>query len=136
VALFSRRDRIAIAVIAVLILAGWGARLLVRPNAADDVRVIRGAVTVPASPSLMDTIAAAPAAKQAGLRIDINRAGTAEFERLPAIGPVKAAAIVRYREKHGPFSKPADLMKVEGIGPKTYGLIDSLITVGGVADVK
>ena len=135
-ALFSRRDRIAIAVIAALILAGWGVRLLVRTDDAGDVRVIRGAVAVPAPTAAPDTVPPLPETPSRVLRIDINRAGTAELERLPMIGPVKAAEIVRYRKEHGPFAKPSDLMKVRGVGLKTYGRIERLITVGGGSDGK
>jgi competence protein ComEA len=144
VALFSRRDRIAIAVIAALILAGWGVRLLVRTDDAGDVRVIRGAVAVPAPTACArhsstpsgDTVPPLPETPSRVLRIDINRAGTAELERLPMIGPVKAVEIVRYRKEHGPFAKPSDLMKVRGVGLKTYGRIERLITVGGSSDGK
>ena len=130
-ALFSRRDRIAIVVIAALILAGWGARLLVRAGDSGDVRVIRGAVPVPPPVTSADTIPLAQSAKSLNLRIDINRADAGELERLPVIGPVRAADIVRYREEHGPFAKPADLLKVRGIGPKTYERIEPFITIGG-----
>jgi competence protein ComEA len=123
-------------VIVALILAGWGARLLVRNHDTDDVRVIRGAVQVPVSTAESDTVSTHPDAAPSSLRIDINRAGTAEIERLPMIGQVKAAEIVRYREEHGPFAKSSDLMKVKGIGPKTYGQVKRFITVGGGSDGK
>jgi len=35
---------------------------------------------------------------------------------LNGVGPARAAAIVAYREVHGPFGAPDDLTKVKGIG--------------------
>jgi competence ComEA-like helix-hairpin-helix protein len=47
----------------------------------------------------------------------LNRATPAQLDRLPGIGPARAAAIVRYREAHGPFAALADLARVPGINP-------------------
>ncbi len=128
-ALFNRRDRIAIAVIAALILAGWGARLIVRTDGLDDIRVIRGALTLPAPATRGDSTASSKPDSSAEARIDINRAGTAELERLPLIGLAKAAEIVKYREAHGPFARLSDLVKVKGIGPKTFARIEPFLTI-------
>ena len=48
--------------------------------------------------------------------ININEASAAELEELPGIGPVLAAAIVEYRETHGPFGSVEELTQVYGIG--------------------
>jgi competence protein ComEA len=47
----------------------------------------------------------------------LNGATIAELDALPGIGPAKAAAIVRYRDQHGPFGSVADLARVPGINP-------------------
>jgi competence protein ComEA len=60
-----------------------------------------------------------PAAESSPARIHINQADIQELVKLPGIGPVKAAAIVEYRESYGPFRHPDDLLRVKGIGPKT-----------------
>lgn len=39
--------------------------------------------------------------------------------RVKGIGPAKAAAIVDYRDKHGPFKSVDDLVLVKGVGEKT-----------------
>ncbi len=62
--------------------------------------------------------------------IDINRADTWLFQALPGIGPEKAAAIVEYRTKHGPYRMAEDLLEVPGIGDMTLKNIRPYITVG------
>ncbi|KHF41924.1 helix-hairpin-helix domain-containing protein [Halalkalibacter okhensis] len=52
-------------------------------------------------------------------KISINDATAVELEQLPGIGPSKAAAIITYREEHGPFKGIDDLVQVSGIGPKS-----------------
>ena len=52
-------------------------------------------------------------------RIDPNTATAASLQRLPGIGPVKAKAVVDYRQSHGPrpFGSLRELIdKVDGIG--------------------
>ena len=53
-------------------------------------------------------------------KINISRASQAELTELKGIGPVLSQRIVEYREEHGPFQTPEDIMDVEGIGPKTW----------------
>lgn len=62
--------------------------------------------------------------------ININTADTALLDTLPGIGPSKAAAIVDYRAKNGPFATTTDIQKVSGIGPVTFANMEKLITVG------
>jgi competence ComEA-like helix-hairpin-helix protein len=50
-------------------------------------------------------------------QVALNTATIAQLDRLPGIGPAKAAAIVRYREEHGAFATVADLGLVPGINP-------------------
>ncbi len=47
--------------------------------------------------------------------ININTATAEELMRLPGIGPAMARAIVRCREKNGPFRKIEELMIIRGI---------------------
>lgn len=59
----------------------------------------------------------------------INGSDQTALETLPGIGPAKAAAIVQYRDDHGPFSNEEELVQVPGIGDKTYETLRSLIKV-------
>ena len=62
--------------------------------------------------------------------IHINTANAALLDTLPGIGPAKAAAIIDYRTKHGPFATIEDIQKVSGIGPTTFANMKTQITVG------
>lgn len=60
----------------------------------------------------------APLLCQAGV-VNINTADAATLAKeLSGVGDVKAAAIVEYRQKHGPFKTVDDLALVRGIGSK------------------
>jgi competence protein ComEA len=62
-------------------------------------------------------------------KININKASVEELTQLKQIGPKYAERIVEYREAHGPFEQPEDVMKVPGIGPKTWEANEDCITV-------
>jgi competence protein ComEA len=62
--------------------------------------------------------------------VDINAASQSELERLPGIGPSKAAAIVEYRGSHGGFKSVDELDNVPGIGPSTMANLRPLVEVG------
>ncbi len=59
--------------------------------------------------------------------ININTAGASELDALPGIGPSLANAIIAYRNENGPFGTPRDIIKVRGIGEKTYEKFRDLI---------
>ncbi len=53
-------------------------------------------------------------------KININTAPEEELVKLKRVGPVIAGRIIEYRETHGPFQRPEDIRKVNGIGQKTW----------------
>ena len=62
------------------------------------------------------TTVSAPVGADAKIKININTAGVKELMGLTGIGHKVAERIVEYRDAHGPFKKPDDLKKVEGVG--------------------
>ncbi len=61
-------------------------------------------------------------------KVNINQASVEEIVLLKNIGPKYAERIVQYREANGSFQSPEDLMKVKGIGAKTFELNKDMIT--------
>ena len=66
---------------------------------------------------------------QAAEKVNINMASVEEIAQLDRIGPKYAERIVEYRQKNGPFEKPEDILKVRGIGTKTWEVNKDKITV-------
>ncbi len=64
-------------------------------------------------------------------RLDLNRAGPIELERLPGIGPVMAQRILVLREKVGRFRRLEELQSVQGIGSATIERLRPLVIIGG-----
>lgn len=62
-------------------------------------------------------------------RININTANEFDLIKLSGIGEVKAQQIIAWREEHGEFKSTDDLIKVNGIGPKTVANIKDVITL-------
>ena len=67
----------------------------------------------------------------AGESVNINTADAETLAKiLTGVGPKKAAAIIKYREAHGPFQNADQLVEVSGIGKKLIEMNRELITVG------
>jgi competence ComEA-like helix-hairpin-helix protein len=63
-------------------------------------------------------------------RLDLNRAGEAELQALPGIGPALALRIVEHRRSVGRFRTTDDLLEVSGIGPSTLERLRPLVGAG------
>lgn len=55
--------------------------------------------------------------------IDLNKASIAELMQLPGVGEVMSRRIVEYRERHGSFRRPAEVIIIEGFSEKKYRAI-------------
>lgn len=79
-----------------------------------------------------------PAAKATpGAVVNLNSATVEQLETLPGIGPRAAQRILEFRAKNGGFKKVEDLMKIQGIGERSFLKLKPLVTVGpGKADGK
>jgi competence protein ComEA len=62
-------------------------------------------------------------------KVNINKASVQEIAQLDRIGLKYAERIVQYRQEYGLFEKPEDIMKVRGIGPKTFETNKDRITI-------
>jgi competence protein ComEA len=51
-------------------------------------------------------------------KVNINAASTADLMRLDGIGAGAAQKIIAYRQAKGPFKRPQDLAKVDGLAAK------------------
>lgn len=71
-----------------------------------------------------------PARRLFGLPIDPNTADARTLESLPRIGPARAEAIVRAREREA-FGAVRELLRVPGIGPATLAAIEPFLSVDG-----
>ncbi len=72
------------------------------------------------------TYAAEEAERKAGL-VNINTADIAELTTLDGIGEKRAADIIAYRDAHGAFNTPEDIMQVTGIKQSSYDKIKDKI---------
>jgi competence protein ComEA len=75
------------------------------------------------------SILMAPVYMLAQEKINLNTATLEELTKLKRVGPTYAQRIIDYRETYGPFEKIEDIMKVKGIGPKTFNANKDIITV-------
>jgi DNA uptake protein ComE-like DNA-binding protein len=59
--------------------------------------------------------------------VELNTADSIQLEKLPGIGPVLAARILKFRNKLGGFYSIRQLLDVYGLSPETYSLIENRI---------
>lgn len=76
-------------------------------------------------------LAAAPAAK-----VNINTATVQELQLLPRVGPSLAQRVVDFRAANGPFKSAEELMRVKGIGEKSFALLEPYVAVSGETTLK
>lgn len=61
--------------------------------------------------------------------LDLNVATVEQLEQLPGIGPATAKAIVRFREKSGPYRRVEDLLAIRGITKRKLEKLRPYVTV-------
>jgi competence protein ComEA len=130
------QERLALGVIALLVAAGAGARMLHRdaPPATlsgPSVEADAGALTALTSSVERKTADAQARARPLapGERIDPNTASAEELDRLPKVGPAQAGRIVAWRQAHGGFRTLADLDSVPGIGAAAITALAPYVTL-------
>jgi competence protein ComEA len=75
--------------------------------------------------------AAPPPEASADGVVNVNTAAPDELERVPGIGPARADAIVRLRERVTRFRHVEDLVRVRGIGRATLRAMRPYLTLDG-----
>ena len=88
--------------------------------------VVRSADGVVDSPSIL--------ALTEKMKVDINRAGVADLQVIPGIGPALAGKIIAERNDGGPFKSAEDMERVKGIGPRTIENIREYLVVSHDGD--
>jgi len=63
--------------------------------------------------------------------VDVNTASPALLAHVAGIGPKLAERIVAYRDESGPFANRQSLMKVPGLGPKSYQQAAGFLRIRG-----
>jgi len=130
------QERLALGVMALLVSAGVGARMLHRgPSPAElagpgteaeagALGALRGETEHRAKDAADRARPLAP-----GERIDPNAAAEAELDRLPRVGPGQARKIVAWRASHGPFRTLADFDSVPGVGAALLAAVAPHLTL-------
>lgn len=136
---FTPTERRTLTLAVGLLALATAGRLLLAPGRADfawsPTSTSRSAESVGAARAAVDdTLARAAEATRPlapGETIDVNRADAVQLQRLPGVGPARAAAIVQERDAGGPFVSVADLGRVAGIGRGMIERWTGIVTVGG-----
>jgi competence protein ComEA len=131
------QERLALGVVALLLAAGVGARVLRGgPEAAaltgDAAALLADGGAASLRRAVADSVGrAAERAKPLaeGERIDPNTADADQLDRLPKVGPALAAEIVAHRRASGPFRSLADLDAVPGVGPAVLSAVAPHVTL-------
>ena len=111
------RNTVCIATLALGALFGTEA-LAAAPGSPDDIEMSVGE---------SDRFAAAVDLEG---QININTASATQLAMLPGVGPTIAERIISYRTKR-PFKEAKHLLRVKGVGSKTYGKVKSYLSVEG-----
>jgi competence protein ComEA len=61
--------------------------------------------------------------------LNLNIATAEELIKLPGIGEVMAKRIIDYRERHGRFRRPEEIIIIEGFSERKYRAIAGMICV-------
>jgi len=113
-------------------VAGIGPGLLkvIEPHAAfSGAAGPRGSGAAPSTRVIAPcTEGTAPPPRCHAATLNLNTATLTQLDSLPGVGPAKAAAILQYRQEHGPFRTVEDLAQVPGFGPTAVSRLHQRLT--------
>lgn len=78
-------------------------------------------------------LAATTAVKE---QVNINTATVQELQLLPRVGPALAQRIVDFRTANGAFKTPEELVRVKGIGERSFQRLAPYVSVSGATTLK
>ncbi len=70
-----------------------------------------------------------PESKGEEVKVNINAASKGDLMKLDGVGPGAAQKIIAYRQANGPFKRPQDLAKVDGLSKSVLEKNAGRITV-------
>lgn len=76
-----------------------------------------------------DADLAAGSGEAAPPKVDLNLADVQALVSLPGVGEAMAQRILDWRAEHGRFERVEDLIKVKGIGEKSFEKLRPFVTV-------
>jgi competence protein ComEA len=124
----------AILILLALAVGGHGARqLLSSTESAPGAIRFLGTASPGSAAAHRDSLVAHARPLEPGERIDIDRAGVRELERLPGVGPGLARKIFADREARGAFGGLEGLDAVPGIGPSLLARIAPVAAFSGTS---
>jgi competence protein ComEA len=91
------------------------------------------AAAVPVATPVLGSMLAASTSLEG--KLNINEATAAQWELLPGIGPAMAQKLLDYRKQHK-FGDLTHVMRIKGIGRKTYEKIKPYLTLEGPSTLR
>ncbi|MEZ0371548.1 MAG: helix-hairpin-helix domain-containing protein [Candidatus Sericytochromatia bacterium] len=114
-----------------LVAAAGGAEATARLSSLNLERTLKPGevVNLPAAQPLQASAASPAHPGKPTRQISLNRAGLAELDGLPGVGPALAKRILEYRQAHGAFKSLEELLQVKGIGAKKFEKLQGLLSI-------
>ena len=126
--MFNRQEQLALLLLCGALIIGSLLTAIdyFRPAALSEFQVVPAAVSLPLAtepePAEVPPAVRPPPSET---RIALNAATALELQTLPGIGIKTAERILEYRRQHGPFNNLDELLRVPGVGPRTFEKIRS-----------
>jgi len=136
--MFTKDERRALLYLAVVAAAGGVLRVVRAPADAPGASMVAPDLSsddLAQQTELVRQAAMLARPLRPGERIDLDRAGALEIERLPRVGPALARRIVEDRDSLGPFGSLEGLGRVPGIGPALLRAFERSVTFSGTPRV-
>jgi len=133
---FNKVQKIILVVEIVAIISGGGILAFIPAKPKRPPKIASQNISIDTSVYRRNPVEILSAAEKAELeeilKVDLNTATVDEIMNIPRCGPATAAAIVAYREEHGPFKSFEELDAIPRIGPSIISIITKYARLSGV----